>query len=273
MKYLTKEWYKTMQKTDMHLLLKTSKKAEIFSEEYYNELYKRKEKDWIKQQKDISNVKFEEAFPEYANTLFLSEDEHKEREKLLIKYNERRPFNPIQEKEQFKCLQKDYIKLLEYKLPTEILSRVADIRVLALERASSDVKRIIADYCKEQNMKVQKVLKDYQQYYDKELKDCKNKVIQDFNLHDSLIINIIKEKNKLIVELDSSGSFVDVKVIIFEDYEIIEEEMNFENGWWLYEEIYIVDDKYEIHSLIDVPKNNKANLGYFTVRAKNIILE
>ena len=32
MKYLTKKWYKTMQKTYMYLPLKVSKKAENFSE-------------------------------------------------------------------------------------------------------------------------------------------------------------------------------------------------------------------------------------------------
>ena len=48
--------------------------------------------------------------------------------------------------------------------------------------------------------------------------------------------------------------------------------MNFINGWRLYEEIYIVDNNYELHILIDVPYKNSSKLGYFTIRAENIIL-
>jgi len=40
-----------------------------------------------------------------------------------------------------------------------------------------------------------------------------------------------------------------------------------------YEEIYIVNNQYEIHAIIDVPQKNKSKLGYFTIRAKNIILK
>ena len=47
MKYLTKEWYDTMQKTGLHLLLKVSKKAEVFSEEFFRELYEREENKWL----------------------------------------------------------------------------------------------------------------------------------------------------------------------------------------------------------------------------------
>ena len=93
-------------------------------------------------------------------------------------------------------------------------------------------------------------------------------------MHDCSIANISKEKDRLIIELDASGGVTDIKAIIFEEYEIIEEEMNFKNGWWLYEEIYITDNKYEIHSLIDGSKdNNHCNLGYFTIKAKYIYFD
>lgn len=55
------------------------------------------------------------------------------------------------------------------------------------------------------------------------------------------------------------------------DYKILEEENNFVNGWWLYEEIYIKDNQYELHVLIDAPYEGSTKLGYFTIRAKNIV--
>lgn len=233
MKYLTKKWYQTMQKTDMHIPLKVSKKAETFSEEYYNELYKQEERQFIKWQKEI-----------------------------------------LQAKSQFDQLLKDKIEILKHKLPTKILSKVADIRVLALNRASASIKEEITAYCMEQNILVQKALNHYCKYYDKEFKNCNNKFIKSSSLHDSLIIDIIKEQDRLTIKLDSSASFSVAKSIIFEGYTILEEEMNFINGWWLYEEIYKIDNQYELHILIDVPTNEqKSNLGYFTIRARDIILK
>ena len=44
MRYMTKEWYETAQKTSYHLGLKVSKKAETYSECYFKELYKQKSK-------------------------------------------------------------------------------------------------------------------------------------------------------------------------------------------------------------------------------------
>ena len=60
MKYMTKDWYETMQKTDLHLLLKVSKKAAVFSEDYFKELYKREEKKWLQLQSEVSEVQFED---------------------------------------------------------------------------------------------------------------------------------------------------------------------------------------------------------------------
>ncbi|ODA39970.1 hypothetical protein DSBG_3261 [Desulfosporosinus sp. BG] len=36
MKYFTKEWYETCQKTSFHLSLEEDERAENFSEEYFN---------------------------------------------------------------------------------------------------------------------------------------------------------------------------------------------------------------------------------------------
>ena len=41
MKYLTKEFYNAMQKMSLHFPLRASKKAEVFSEDYFKKLYKK----------------------------------------------------------------------------------------------------------------------------------------------------------------------------------------------------------------------------------------
>lgn len=233
MKYLTKKWYETMQKTDMHLLLKISKKAETFSEEYYNNLYEIEEKNWIKLHKDTSGI-------------------------TDIK----------QLKKEFKQLQENNIKSLKKKLPTSIINKVADIRVLALNRVSDTVKEEIIAYCQKQNIKVEKQIKDYAKYCNSQFKNKQYKALYNqLHLHDALITNIIKGKDKLIMELYDKE---EVKNISFEHYTIIEEEMNFINSYWLYEELYYIDNKYELHILLNGQCEKNMNLGYFTIRANNI---
>lgn len=276
MKYFTKEWYKIMQRTDTYVPLKTSKKAEKFSEKYYNELYKQEEKQWIKLQKEISNLTFKDIFPEHTYDNKLIEAKHKNSQ---MHFCEGMTFDLVQAKNKFSQLHKYNIKKLQQKLPPEILNKVADIRVLALDRATSSIKNEITAYCFKQKKLVQKALIDYQEYYDKGEKDDKCEEIQNLNLHDTVIKNIIKRKNKLIIELDVSEKNKYIKNITFQDYKIIEEELDFINGWCLYKEIYFLNNQYELHLLIDVSvikknvERESLKLGYFTIRAKNIILD
>ena len=131
----------------------------------------------------------------------------------------------------------------------------------------------------EQEKLVQKVLKDYQKCYNEEVKDDKCEKIQNLNWHDAIIKNIIKEKDKLIMEIELLEKNKNIKNITFQDYKIIEEELDFINGWCLYKEIYFLNNQYELHLLIDVPvikknvKPESLELGYFTIRAKNIVLD
>ena len=106
MKYFTREWYNAMQKTYMYFVLKISKNAENFSEKYYKYLYEQEENKWIKFQEEVSTIKGDN-------------------------------FDLIQEKKYFNQIHNDNIKQLKSQLPTEILDEVADIRVLALNRAST----------------------------------------------------------------------------------------------------------------------------------------
>lgn len=267
MKYLTKEWYETLQKTDMWIALKTSKRAEIFSEEYYNYIYKKHLNEWVEFQKSILTIDIEDVFPEYK--------ESEERYKKIRNYinNKKLSFDEAKEREEFEKAHRSSIQQLKKKLPAEILNMVADIRVLAFCIVSNKVKKAITKYCKEQSKIEQEMIKDYEKYCRQPLKNCENKLIQDINLHDCLITNIVKEDKKYIMELDCSSGFMDIKNIVFDDYKILEEEMNFVNGWCLYEEIYLVDNEYEVHLMIDVPNDDETNLGYLTIKAKNIIFE
>ena len=52
MKYLTKEWYELCQQTGLHFGMRVHNGAEGYDEALYLRLYKRKEKEFVKMQRE-----------------------------------------------------------------------------------------------------------------------------------------------------------------------------------------------------------------------------
>ena len=236
MKYLTKKWYESLQKIDMNLLIEIAKEAETFLEEYYKKVYQEEERKWIELQNTIKSIN--------------SKDVNKD-------------------KESFKNIQEQIIKKLENNVPDYILKKVADIRVLALGKASSIVKKELDKYCKKQKVIVEKAMKEYKRYNNNNLRKYENTFIKDFDFHDCKIKSCEKQEKDLIITLDTTNNcLVDIKQIIFKNYDIIKEEDNICQSVWLYNEVYIKDNGYEIHILLE---NIKGKLIDFIVGTDDVI--
>lgn len=235
MKYLTKKWYESLQKINMNLLIEIAKEAETFSEEYYKKVYQEEERRWIELQNTIKSIN--------------SKDVNKD-------------------KESFKHIQEQIIKKLENNVPDYILKKVADIRVLALGKASSIVKKELDKYCKKQKVIVEKAMKEYKRY-NNNLRKYENTFIRNFDFHDCKIKSCEKQEKDLIITLDTTNNcLVDIKQIIFKNYDIIKEEDNICQSVWLYNEVYIKDNGYEIHILLE---NIKGKLIDFIVGTDDVI--
>ena len=234
MKYLTKKWYESLQKINMNLLIEIAKEAETFSEEYYKKVYQEEERRWIELQNTIKSIN--------------SKDVNKD-------------------KESFKHIQEQIIKKLENNVPDYILKKVADIRVLALGKASSIVKKELDKYCKKQKVIVEKAMKEYKRY-NNNLRKYENTFIRNFDFHDCKIKSCEKQEKDLIITLDTTNNcLVDIKQIIFKNYDIIKED-NICQSVWLYNEVYIKDNGYEIHILLE---NIKGKLIDFIVGTDDVI--
>ena len=73
----------------------------------------------------------------------------------------------------------------------------------------------------------------------------------------------------MIITLDTTNNcLVDIKQIIFKNYDIIKEENNICQSVWLYNEVYIKDNGYEIHILLE---NIKGKLIDFIVGTDDVI--
>ena len=263
MKYLTKEWYETMQKTDLHVLLKVSKKAETFSEDYFKSLYKREEKKWLKLQKEVSEVKFEDIYPEefYAECADGSPLEESEFEEAKKAYYEQREqarasfdqipaFDPEQERKNFKQSFKSNIGVLKSKLPEEILQMVADIRVLALDVASREVKQAITKFCKQNEKSVRKAMDDYQKQFSKQFKSTVPAFVSELFLHDCEVLSCRKKGSDILLTVDNSGGFTNISEIRMKNCTVIKQDAPLHGAWCLYEEIYKNGKRYEIHFLL-----------------------
>ena len=132
MKYFTKEWFDDTILAAMCFQVRKTAKASKFSEKYYLSLYKDQKKWFVKNEKFIAKhnkVKFDLAAAEAA---------------FEANYNENL----------------EYVKA---NLPENILARVADVRVLALGSAESDIVDDITRFCGQVNARCERLADTYKE--------------------------------------------------------------------------------------------------------------
>ena len=263
MKYMTKEWYLTAQRTSLHLMLEVSKKAESFSEDFFRELYKREEKKWLECGKELYEFRFEDIFPEefcaeYADGAPLEESEFEEAKKAYLEQRERarehfenKPeFNPEQERKNFKRSLLSSINNLKKTLPEDILRKVADIRVLALDVASREVKQEITKYCKQNEKRVNSAIEAYRKEYNKQFESNAPSFGSEISLHDCEVLSCRKKGNDVVLTVDNSGGFTNISQIRMKNCTVIKQDAPLHGACCLYEEIYKTGEQYEIHFLL-----------------------
>ena len=222
MKYLTKEWYKKMQASSLHILLKIDKRAEEYSEELYKEIYEIERQKYIKEQSRINDLLFK-----------ITSNVKKNNQKL----------NYI---ENFNNIQKLTIEDLKKKLPQNIINEIKDIRVLALNYSSKKVYDLIKDYSKENEKYVDDKFKEYIKLEKATFKE----ELSDFfdNSYHDCYIKKVKNNGKNISINFITGGLTEKDTLILENGRIILDE-NIEESTWLYEEVYKINNKYELHIL------------------------
>lgn len=290
MRYFTKEWYRTMERTYMHLMLRATRKADKFDEKYYQDLYKKELKEFLKLEKEVCEVTEEDVFDESdwdeisvmdekGNLInvneIMSEAEVEElrndilaNEKEAVENFEIEEYDEEKLTKQFEENHLDAIDYLKNNLPKEILEEVADIRVLALDKSSKNIKKKIEKYCNENEKIANKTMKSYEKYFETIQDKLPQKILEDYEFHDCEIISIDKVKDDIVFTLDNSGGFTDISKIIYRNGEILENNLE-ENSYWVYDEIYILDDGYEFHIGI----SSGEEYDYITLRCSDVDFE
>ncbi len=233
MKYMTKSWYNNMTKLFIPIEFNECQDANTFSDTVFKKYYLKDLEEYLD---------FTECYPTRKKAIDLFEKDF-EKKILLVK---------------------------EY-FPSEFLENVKDLRMLALGKVEKENIDYINKILNQKRLNCEKILEEYDMEYNKIKDKLSNNIKKNSTFHDCMITEIIKTNNKLVIKIDNSANSGNISIIEFKDYEIIEEEMEFINGWILYDEIYIVENEYELHLLIEAPKDNNFELGYFTIKAKDMI--
>ncbi len=262
MKYFTKEWYKAMQNGGLHIGLLVINKAETFSEEYFQKVYKGQEKHQIEFEKswyEMCNT--DKIYANYNGTT--SKERLKWRNQILANDKDYKAFLDEQKivfYENYKRILKD----LEDNLPKEILSEIADIRLLALNRCTFKVKKLITKFCEENQKFVHESCEEYTKEHEKSFKNQNTEILRRLSFHDGEIYSCKIQGNDLIIRVSDidGASETGYGDITFKNYKILSNDVKIEEAIWLYEEIYKVELGYELYVLL-TKENSLIEFGVF----------
>lgn len=216
MRFLTKEWYQTMQDSGLGVCLAADERAAVPSEEVYQTLRAEKLKQWLRDREEVCEVLGE-------------------------------PFDPAGEALRFDEFCAGELERYHTRVPEWILAKVADLRVLALGYCTQAVCDDLESYraaCRKQTERTM----------DEAWKMQKAQGISwtgEHSLHDSVVLSLNREGEDLVIEFERDDvEWPEIKAIRFRDGRIITQELPIENAWWLYDEIWKTDRGYEVHALL-----------------------
>ena len=251
-----------MQKTSFHLLLKVNKKAETFGEDFYRGLYAQKLAERIALDKGISEVKVDDIFHDFD---FEDNEAYEQARREFVPT----PFDEAATRRAFAVQHRRTIKRLRETLPKDILDKTADVRVLALDTASAEVKRLITAFCKDNERKVQCAFKELNKAEKREFGSEEN--MPEFcreSLHDCTVTSCCMKGRDLVLDIDYSGGFTNAVKVIFKNAEVVEREGRLADTEWLYVEVYKCGRGLEIHALLW----RYGELRYLTVRCGEAVI-
>ncbi|MNJ50504.1 hypothetical protein D3C77_457760 [compost metagenome] len=282
MRYLTKKWYRRSQQTCLHYGKRVHKGAKIMDEALYLRLYKRKEKQFVRSQRETYDydprVGLEQMIPVevwlYGETKATNLDEMLSRMSPEAKqrfqhevavFDARPPFDVEKCKQDFRKATEWNLQHDSERLPIEIHSQIADLRVFTLGYCTKEVLQLL----KKQSKINEKIMKQtYDMYWQSQSAEPIPSHIRDkFNFHDCRVRELINGEN-LIMKLDTTGGFTHFNKMTFVKSEIILQEEDIIDNYWLYSELYCVEGGYEVHVLFA-----GSTIAELIIKCHDIIIE
>ncbi|MDD2269059.1 MAG: DUF4085 family protein [Eubacteriales bacterium] len=102
-------------------------------------------------------------------------------------------------------------------------------------------------YCKETS---ESAVNNYLNEYKKTFNDDEPVFIEKFCFHDCKVISQHQKERDVVLKIDNSIGFTSIKKVIFKNCSILKQDAPLHDAWWLYDEIYKIENGYEIHVLL-----------------------
>lgn len=112
-----------------------------------------------------------------------------------------------------------------------------------------------------------KAFDDYQEHY-KQIEPSLPDNMKDFHLHDCIIVDNEFIGKDFHMKIDSSNSACSLEKLIFVNAKILECDINLDKATWLYDEVYLQQNHFEMHILFD---SKKCELGEMVIAFDEII--
>ncbi|HIW35011.1 MAG TPA: DUF4085 domain-containing protein, partial [Candidatus Paenibacillus intestinavium] len=254
------------------------------TENIYDRLYKRKERAFIKQEREIYNLSprgFLEGnlipLEQIINVEVLSnaktvviqrtEEEQRHFTSLIEQYESRPPFDVEHCKQVFRERIEWQLLYMKHQLPTEIVRRISDMRILALGYCTSEIYANIKKFSIENYKHTKQRIEELDKV--RRLQAIPESISENFNFHDCKVLHLEQRENKnYVIQLDPTGGFTAYNMVTFVNANVIREETNIAGASWVYDEIYSTSKGYEVHILF-----HGGSLSELIVQCEDILLE
>ncbi|MGG0216912.1 DUF4085 family protein [Bacillus mycoides] len=188
----------------------------------------------------------------------------------------------IESIEEWKEIDPDYIKSLKNEVEKrkedllnylpETLHQYFHNNTIDSEYPPNEFKKLLLEWTADYEKRMTQLDQSYLEYFNSIKKKIPSNVVQlhEFSLHDS-VIKVVKRKSEdtLSIVLDCTGTFSDFNKlqVSFTGVTKCSIPENFEGAWWLYHEIELTEDGFELGVLFDCPFRE------VTICAKDVLLE
>ena len=150
-------------------------------------------------------------------------------------------------------------------LPSEILEQIADIRVFSLGYCTREVMQQLKKKSVENTTEMERVLQEYREVMAKQ--DIPVDLRRRVQFHDCTVTEVLTGDD-LVIRFDTDGGFTNMNKLTLVAPEIIKQEGEMVGTNWLYEELYRIDNGYELHVLCD-----GENMPEWIIRCADILVE
>ncbi|QLG41999.1 DUF4085 family protein [Paenibacillus sp. E222] len=285
MRYLTKEWYELCQRTGLHFGMRVHRGTYELNEALFLRRYKRKEKEYIELQREMYNTDPRFLLEQNGHVFVpaekffsgneISEDDKKvyqmpaeEREridKLIADFDVRPPFDELQHRIAFKDMQEWDYKHQKERLPKKIYEQIADIRVFTLGYCTREVMLQLKKQSAENRREMEHVSNEYRDVI--LAQDIPHEIRSRVQFHDCTVTELLTG-DEVVIRFDTRGGFTNINKLTLVATEIIKQEGMIVGSYWLYQELYRIDNGYELHVLF-----YGENMPELIVRCEDILAE